>query len=432
MSRKSLKGNFSGNFYYIMKKNLLNGCSRTSVFISPAGYKKFTKKSKFPRQWRVKCIFHDPTQTDKYPNGFQFVKKFSSDDLAYLKEEAELQKDIMEDMLDNRNYNPITHQYMTKKVVKLHPKLPIIEALKIAHQNKSKKWSTGYSNDVLRLVNDIDKILIEVGFMKLLIGDVETWHIKTILDYLNLTDSVFNHSRSHLQSLFKELKQYGCTGKENPVNDVEKRVEEIKIREVLTIEDMICVHKYLQTKCYTFFRYGKIFFYAAGRSTEFMHIQKKHVDLDNQEYQVLIKKGKQYTWEKKIILRAAIPYWREILSECQDDDDYLFSAGLVPGEKPISAKQISRRWKRHVKDSDDIMDSEGNILKVTADFYTHKHLFLDILDEMHDDRLKDLEAPAQRMANHTTDTTTGKYAVGRKNRKNKDLKEIIVDTLERS
>lgn len=409
-----------------MKKNLLNGCTRTSVFISPKDYKKFTNKSKFTRQWRVKCIFHDPTQVDRYPNGFQFVKKFSSNDLSFLKEEAELQKEIMEDMLDNRNYNPITHKYMTPKLVKLHPELPIIEALKIAHKNKSTRWSIGYSNDILRLINDINDILIEVGFMKLLIGDVETWHIKTILDYLNLTNSVFNHSRSHLQSLFKELKQYGCTGKENPVNDVEKRVEEIKIREVLTKNDMICVHKYLQTKCYSFFRYGKIFFYAAGRSTEFMQIQKKHVDLENQEYQVLIKKGKQYTWEKKIILRAAIPYWKEILSLCQDEEDYLFSAGLVPGEKPISAKQISRRWKRHVKDSNDIKDNDGNILKVTADFYTHKHLFLDILDEMSNNKLKEIESPAKRMANHAKDETTGIYTIGRENRKNKDLKELIV------
>ncbi|CAI8913554.1 hypothetical protein [Chryseobacterium sp. IT-36CA2] len=52
---------------------------------------------------------------------------------------------------------------------------------------------------------------------------------------------------------------------------------------------------------------------------------------------------------------------------------------------------------------------------MTADFYTHKHLFLDILDEMSDNKLKELEAPAQRMANHTTNKTTGKYAIGRKN-----------------
>ncbi|MCJ7932256.1 MAG: hypothetical protein MUW56_01130 [Chryseobacterium sp.] len=100
---------------------------------------------------------------------------------------------------------------------------------------------------------------------------------------------------------------------------------------------------------------------------------------------------------------------------------------MVPGEKPISPKQISRHWKRHVKDSEEIKDSDGNILKVTADFYTHKHLFLDILDEMSDNKLKEVESPAQRMANHTKDETTGIYTTGRRNRKNKDLKEIILN-----
>ncbi|PIF44277.1 hypothetical protein CLU96_1218 [Chryseobacterium sp. 52] len=409
------------------RKNLLNGCSRTSVFVSPKNYKSFTSKSNYPKSWRVSCRFYDPKFSNKYPDGFQFRKQFSSESLQELKELAGLQKEIMEEMLDVKNYNPIEEDYMTEAFSKLHPHLPFIDALKKAHKNKSPRWSKGYSKDVLRLINDIDKIKSDIGFVKLLIGEVETWHIKTMLDYLKPSDSVYNHSRSHLQSLFKELKQYGCCGKENPVNDVEKRIEEIKIREVITIEDMMCVHKYLQTKCYTFFRYGKIFFYAAGRSTEFMQIQKKHVDLDNQEYQVLIKKGRQYTWEKKIIIKAAIPYWREVLSECTDEDDYLFSAGLVPGEKPISAKQISRRWKRHVKDSDDIKDAEGSILKVTADFYTHKHLFLDILDEMSNNRLKDIESPAKRMANHTTDNTTSVYTTGRKTRKNRDLKNLVVE-----
>ncbi|MCJ7932255.1 MAG: hypothetical protein MUW56_01125 [Chryseobacterium sp.] len=83
------------------------------------------------------------------------------------------------------------------------------------------------------------------------------------------------------------------------MNDVSKRVEEIKIREVLTKEDMLIVHKYLQDKHYSFYRYGEIFFYAAGRSTELMKVQKKHVDLPNQEYQVLIKKANSIHGKKK-------------------------------------------------------------------------------------------------------------------------------------
>lgn len=407
-------------------KNLINGCSRTEVFISPKDYLTFTK-SNFKKNWFVECRFHDPEFKERYPNGFQYRKKFSSNDLQELKLTAKVFKEEMELDLDERKYNPISLVYMTERKGSLSPYLAFIDALKKAHSNLSIKWSKGYSNDVLRLINDIDKIKTKIGFESLLISEIQTWHVKTMLEDLNLTDSVFNHSRSHLQSLFKELKQYGCC-KENPVNDISTRVEEIKIREVLTKEDMLIVHKYLHDKQYSFYRYGEIFFYAAGRSTELMKVQKKHVDLVNQEYQVLIKKGKQYTWEKKVILRAAIPFWREILSECLDDEDYLFSEGLVPGEKPISPKQISRRWKRHVKDSNDIKDAEGNILKVTADFYTHKHLFLDILDEMSSKAIFPIEnTTAQRMANHKTQNTTDIYTHGKSNRKNKDLKRLIIN-----
>jgi len=408
------------------RKTLLNGCSRTSVFISPKNYKSFTAKSKFPREWRVTCRFYDPNFSDQYPDGFQFRKKFTSDNLQELKIMAQLCSEEMEEMLDVKNYNPLTKEYMSEKVNKLHPYLPLIQALNKAHINLNTGWSIEYGKEVKRCINRVEKFLYFTDFPDILINEVRTWHIKTILDGLNLTNSMFNHSRSHLQALFKELAQYGCCDI-NPVDNVVKKAEEIKMRDVLTKEQMYCVHKFLKEKCYTFYRYGKIFFYSAGRTTELFKVKKCDVDLENQEYKVLIKKGKLYTWVKKIIIPAAIPYWKEILSECNDDSEFIFSKGLIPGEVCISPKQISRRWKRHVKDSDNIKDSHGNVIKVTADFYTHKHLFLDILDEMSHEELIPVINPAQRMSNHTRITTTNIYTQGKEARKNKDLKKLMVE-----
>ncbi|WP_284357896.1 hypothetical protein [Elizabethkingia anophelis] len=34
-----------------------------------------------------------------------------------------------------------------------------------------------------------------------------------------------------------------------------------------------------------------------------------------------------------------IPYWKEILSMCKSENDYLFSKGLVPGTNPIEPYQ---------------------------------------------------------------------------------------------
>lgn len=157
-----------------------------------------------------------------------------------------------------------------------------------------------------------------------------------------------------------------------------------------------------------------------------MQLQRKHVDLENQEYLVLIKKGDRKKWVKKIIIREALPYWKEIIDLCENDEDFLFSKGLVPGEIPINSKQISRRWKRHVKDSKKILDDKGEIIKVTEDFYSFKHLFLDILDEMQFTPIIPIAGKAQRMAGHTKESTTDIYTTKKNERKNNDLKRLMI------
>lgn len=406
------------------QKKLLNGCTRGCVFVSPKNYKSLTSKSTFKKEWFVQCRFYDPIYKNAWPNGFQYRKKFTSDNLEELKLTADIFKEEMEKMLDEKNFNPITKEYMTERRTFFHPYMPFVKAIEKAYEKLKPSWSKDHAKEVKRCIGHVDEIKDTLHFSELLINEVRTWHIKTILDELDLTDSVFNKFRSYLQSCFKELTQYGCC-EINPVDNITKRVEVKKIREVITEEKLNFVRKYLKDKCYSFYRYGKIFFYSGGRTAELFRVQKKHVKLKNQEYEVLIKKGRQYTWVKKIILPAAVPYWKEVLSLCDNDEDYLFSAGLIPGDKAISPKQISRRWKRHVKDSDDIKDDKNEIIKVTEDFYSQKHLFLDILDEMSTAPIIPIAGPAQRMANHTTENTTDIYTKKRI-RKNEDLKRLMI------
>lgn len=407
------------------RKKLISGCSRTGVFISPRKYQTFTSKSNFPKQWFVQCRFFDPDHIEQYPDGFQYRVKFSGDNLQELKLTAEVYKQEMELNLDSKNYNPISRTYMSERKGLLHPYMPFIKALEKANENLSPSWSKDHAYEVSRCVKHVNEIKDKLHYSNLLINEIRTFHIKTILDELDLTDSVFNKSRSYLQSLFKELTQYGCC-ENNPVDNITKRAEILYIREIISEDKLQYVYRHLKTKCYSFFRYGKIFFYSGGRSSEFMQLQKKHVDIANQEYQILIKKGKRKTWVKKVIIPAAVPYWKEILDLCESQDDFLFSKGLLPGSNAISPKQISRRWKRHVKDSEEIKDNNGKVIKVTEDFYTLKHLFLDILDEMHTAPIIPISGPAQRMAGHTTESTTDIYTKGKTARKNNDLKRLMI------
>lgn len=52
-----------------------NGCSRTSVFISPKNYKSLKSKKDLEKDWFVECKFYDPEFQEKYPNGFQFRRR---------------------------------------------------------------------------------------------------------------------------------------------------------------------------------------------------------------------------------------------------------------------------------------------------------------------------------------------------------------------
>lgn len=405
---------------------LTNGCTRTGVYFLPKDCMDFTSKSDFPRDWAVECRFYDPKFKDKYPRGFQYRRKFSSDSLNELKLIGKIYKDEMQVRLDNDKFNPITKSYMNSET--LHPELLFTDAL----------WKVrdkmGYSKDYIKLsrqlLNLIDGSISQLGYSELKIINTEIFHIKNILEKIYTTESVFNKHRSCLKNMFDELLEYGCV-KFNPVSSLKKKVENTKERVVYKDERMVStVLQYLHDNYPTFYRYTNIFRYSGGRSTEFFRVQKKHVDLENQEYKVLIKKRKKYEWVTKIIIPAAVPYWRMLLLECKNEDDYLFSHDLKPGPEQISSKQIQRRWRNNVKHADDIIDPvTKKAVKIDVDFYTWKHLFLDKLDELQNNAGLAPIVPinlAQGMANHLKAETTGKYTLGKQNRNNEILKRIAL------
>ena len=67
-----------------------------------------------------------------------------------------------------------------------------------------------------------------------------------------------------------------------------------------------------------------------------------------------------------------------------------------------------------MKNSEKIKDENGKVLKITADFYSLKHTFLDSLPrEM-----------AMLMASHTNSTTTAIYRVNEEKRTREILKNM--------
>ncbi|MPS66835.1 hypothetical protein [Chryseobacterium sp.] len=413
------------------KKELIklkNGCLRTEVYFSPKDCLLLKANADFPKNWFVECRFHDPKKKNEYPKGFQYRKKFSGTNLQELKLTAKIFKEEMEKNLDELNYNPISKTFMNQIKIQgdLNPELKFMDALwKVRDKIPFSKDYVSLSRQMLNL---IDKAIIELEYTDLKIIETKIWHIKNILENIYTTNSVFNKHRSCLKSMFNELLEYGCV-EFNPVTSVSKKAETPKIRELLTDEKSLIVYDYLRNNHPTFFRYAKMFFYSGARSTELMRVQKKYVDINKQEYKTLIKKRRKYEWVTKVIIPAAIPYWRQILIECKSDDDYIFSKDLRPGSEQIRSYQITKRWKRLVKDTDKIKHPITNkTIKVTEDFYSYKHLFLDKLDELQNSS----NAPiipiniAQGMADHLSAETTNKYTVGKSDRNKEYLKKISI------
>jgi len=362
-------------------KELLNGCSRTDVYVSPKNYKNLKSKKDLEKEWFVECRFYDPVHESKYPNGFQFRKRVNRfKTIQERKIAAEILKEEIENLLDVRNYNPLpcNRFYMVNNSAELTPKMSFIDALTKV-QSKIKGSKT-YLSQIKFCVNRITPLIEKLSYSYIPVSTVKIWHIKNVLDSASLTPNVFKKYRAYLMRIFKELIQYGCI-EHNPCREI--AVEKIipNRRKIFDENKLKIVVNYIEYNYPDFFNYLNIFFVSGARTAELFRVQAKHVNLVQQEYEVLIMKGKNYVWTKKVITDIALPFWEKQMSLCKSPEYFLFSKRLVPGPVSVDPSQMTKRWYRLIKCSDKIKDEKGNIIKVTEDFYPFKHLFLDKINE---------------------------------------------------
>lgn len=413
---------------------LPNGCSCSTPSVNPKNWKT-CNKSALKKDWQIQYYFYDP----EFPKPTHPVVIKGMNSYQDLTDRRNVTKAILEDELNalkNLGYNPYTKKYIAVKPEKpkgtMHPDLLIIEAFRLSLSKL--KGSPEHIKQIEYAINRFEKAVKKLRMSEITIYKFRRSELKEIFDYLNLTDNYFNKFKAYFSSLFKELIEYECC-ETNLTRDIQKRVITKNQREVLDFESLELVYDYLKIPHYEFYRYCKVFFYSGGRTTELLSVQRKHIRLEKQEYDVLIKKGKQYVWETKIIIQNAIPFWTEIVQMCKSKDDFLFSHGLVPGLEKNCAKQITIRWRTHVKQKLVIKDGvvrqkkeldEENDFEyesITTDFYAGKHTFLDLLDSINDTEIN----TAKEMGSHRTDKIThGVYTTGRTKRKNEILKKITV------
>lgn len=401
-----------------MAKNLLFNCSYSEIWVHPENWKTLTSQKSLKLDWYVECKFYDPLFKEKYPKGFPFRKKLNR--FKTLDERKAVIQTWLKEipiLIEEKGFNPITKKFMIEPLKEVRPELdsicpetPFLIALELAYQNIDVAKSS--KDDIRLILVHIKKSAIELRYDEICISEIKRKHFRFIIDNLERKDGKFsahkfNKYRTYLSILYNELLDYEAVDS-NIIKDIRKKAAIKNIRETLNEEERRKVNDHLKAHHPSFWLFMVIFFHSGGRITELMSVKISDVDLINQKYKVLVKKGKQYTWVERIIKDIALPYWQKSLFGGKKTD-FVFSVGLMPGEKQIRTDQIRRRWKTHVKEK----------LNITADFYSLKHLNLD--ETVAQLSMND----AMRMGNFkSTKMLEQHYAVGEKDRQFDRLKTL--------
>ncbi|WP_424651263.1 tyrosine-type recombinase/integrase [Capnocytophaga gingivalis] len=386
-----------------MITNTIQGCSYTELWVSPANWQKATKKD-LDKDWYVQCIFFDPRYEKKYPKGFPYRKK------ANKPQTIEERKALISFLLKNipqqfnNGYNPITKKYMNLRDEGLYPDLLFIEAFKRALEIKSGTKSHLYN--IKRAIERLEEASEALGMQYIKVKDLRRVDLKIMLDYLQLPDKYYNKFVIYFSSLYRVLIEYECC-ESNITRDIYPKKTFKEPRLVLEKNELDKIKDLLEETHPEFYRYMMIFLYSGARNTELFRLQRKDVDLDKQEFVILLEKGGQYKRCTKVILSPALEYWREVCEECQSPDDYLFALNFVPSKKMGNKEIVTRFWKRKVKDK----------LGIEADFYSLKHYMLDNLDS----------DTAMLLASHTNKNTTAIYQVNKAKKDREMLKQLKIE-----
>ena len=438
---------------------LKSGCYYSDFSVYPSNWQTCARKA-LVNDWYIQYRYYDP-RLPKVKNKTAFKQVFikTMNKFVTLEERREYTRNLLlqeEDKLNNKGYNPFTKTYDSHEGISIaqQPVASIIpsnqanpsssvpsltssssipptinnieqeqSALKIFQLPEEYDISPDTpfitalekiiplvdcvptTKDNLRSVLKYSRISAEVlGMDKEPIQSITSLYIRVLLAQLKkdkgaFTARTFNYYRSHLMMMFKALLAVKII-KEDPVESLIIQKHAAAKRQVLTIKERSLVDKFLRINNYRFWVVVNLFFHSGIRRTELANLKGSDVNLDRLLYRTIVRKGTNYREVYRPIKKICDWLWRYALEDCEPDQ-YIFSKGLKPGDKPIRPEQFTRRWKRWVK----------NKLGIEADFYSLKHLNTDEISERLD------LAHAATLNSQNSIKVAKIYAVGEEKRK---------------
>lgn len=381
-----------------MRIQLPHGNSCTPLRVSPANWK---SAKKITGPWLIYYRFYSGSEVKQVGNKGMNVYH----EVQARREATKIALGVIENLLQE-GYNPITNSInpVLNQNFPIDPETPFTKALLkgLDRLNIDKKTK----DDIKLVLNKFNKAATGLSFHSIPIRLIQRRHIKLTLEACKLSAFSYNRYRAYLRMIFTELVELEVI-EGNPISDIKRLKTVSKIRLTLTDQERIKVDEHLK-KYPSFRRFTHIFFHSGARESELMRLKVKDVDLKEQVYKCVIRKGKQHREVLRTIKNIALPLWEEVL-EGANSNDYVFSVGLMPGPVAIRVDQITKRWYKHVKIP----------LGINADFYSLKHSnaseTVDILSE---------EDAAKMMAHKGTAMVKNIYDVKRIDRQTERLKNI--------
>lgn len=370
-------------------KTLNFGCKRSEFLITSS-----------KDDWFIQCRFYEDGQ--KPFTYRRRLNRFKSE-----KERKQIEKLLlkqMQELLDEKDYNPRTKQYMFKEG-QITKYSSAKEALEFALSKKefTPEHRTNVSGDLKRFTEALENQNLD--YLK--IKDIELLHVKQCLESLKLTNYSYNKAKVHISSLFTDLVDMGCVAV-NPCTGIKAKQHIVQKKELFTDAELLTIDNHIKTHHPHFYNFFKIFFFSGCRVPEILGLKNTDVNLDKAEFTIMLKKGQLYEREKRAITVDALPYWESQMETAIFDDDFVFSFFYAPGSEEMHRSYIYKFWKAKVMTP----------TKIDKSIYVLKHTFLD--------KVEDANFSAQIAAGHRNDRTTSIYTVGREKRRLEAQKQIKI------
>lgn len=355
---------------------LLENCRCTPFQVTPENWE--TGGASVKEDWQIWYRFHDPIYKEQYPHG-RLIAMRGMNHVHTLGKRRDITRQLLallKQKIIHEGFNPIRNTYMKPRPVEdfdyiIPPDTPMNEALDGAFDRICQKPETHPDMKVnLRSVlKYFKKAAIAAMQDGRPMGEVKRRHIVMCWDQLAMlkaktwSNNQHNYYRAHMKILFQELYKIE-TIEVIPLGSIPTKEVEKKQRETLTMDQRRIINVRLKQDNYRLWLLTQIFFHSGARTTELLAVKASDVDLQKRQVKYIVKKGRTGTPRTvyRPIKNIALDLWVEALQGAEQNQ-YLFSEGLIPGDKTIRREQITRRWRHWVKDA----------YGITADWYSLKH-----------------------------------------------------------